>query len=150
MSLTVPPPIIGIFYGFLIWLGARWFPELSVTFPGQSAFAGILGLIGATMDATSVLAFIKARTTISPLSPSNTKKFVRTGFYRISRNPMYLGMALLLSAYGVWLGSFILVPVLCLFVWYLTTFQIKPEEIELRRKFGEGYDQYCSAVRRWI
>jgi protein-S-isoprenylcysteine O-methyltransferase Ste14 len=75
--------------------------------------------------------------------------FVTTGIYRVSRNPMYLGMLLVLSA-----GPRIcLTPspgAAALFVVFINRFQIVPEERILLAKFGDVFTDYAKAVRRWV
>jgi protein-S-isoprenylcysteine O-methyltransferase Ste14 len=104
-----------------------------------------LGLMTAT-----VIEFWKHRTTINPMKPSTTSHLVTTGVLKFSRNPIYLGDALLLLAWAIWLNSVISVLTLPLFVAYLSKFQIQPEEAELRSKFTNEYFKYCALVRRWI
>ena len=63
---------------------------------------------------------------------------------------MYLGMAILLLAWGIYLdnpGNFL---VFCLYIAFMTRFQIKPEELALAKLFGEKYEAYQSQVRRWL
>lgn len=75
---------------------------------------------------------------------------VRSGIYRFSRNPMYLGLLLVLAAVAVTFPSAPGVLVLALFVGYLDRFQIRPEERALLQKFGTEYAAYQRAVRRWL
>ena len=84
------------------------------------------------------------------MKPSNTNTLVTDGLYRYTRNPMYLGMLLLLSAYALWLGNPVAVVPLIMFVWYISRFQIMPEELALKKIFGQQFDEYTSSVRRWI
>jgi len=63
---------------------------------------------------------------------------------------MYLGMLFILFAFAVRLGNLFTFPVLILYIWYITTFQIKPEEKVLAKLFGDDYSSYCKRVRRWI
>jgi protein-S-isoprenylcysteine O-methyltransferase Ste14 len=84
------------------------------------------------------------------MSPAKTSALVSSGIYRWSRNPMYLGMALLLlgvAAWGSTLAGYLLVFVFC---WFLTRFQIIPEERALLAAFGQEFAQYMARVRRWI
>lgn len=94
--------------------------------------------------------FAFARTTINPLDPSRASSLVTSGIYRITRNPMYLSLVLLLIAYAVRLGSLAeaLGPVF--FVAYVTRFQIVPEERVLEAKFGAAFLAYKTRTRRWI
>jgi protein-S-isoprenylcysteine O-methyltransferase Ste14 len=75
---------------------------------------------------------------------------VVTGIYRISRNPMYLGMLLLLVAWAILLSNLAASLVLPLFVLYMNHFQISPEEVALASRFGADFAAYCKAVRRWL
>ena len=102
------------------------------------------------IEAVSVFAFLRARTTVTPLKPEKASTLVVSGLYRVSRNPMYLGMLILLIGWTLWLGnpaSLLLLPV---FVIYVTVFQIKPEEAALSEKFGSDFDAYRRRVRRWL
>ena len=84
------------------------------------------------------------------MKPQNTSGIVTSGLYKISRNPMYVGLLTILIGYAVWLGSvtpFLLLPV---FHFLITEMQIKPEERMLEQKFGEEYLDYKDRVRRWI
>jgi protein-S-isoprenylcysteine O-methyltransferase Ste14 len=79
-----------------------------------------------------------------------TPEIVSTGVYRFTRNPMYLGMALLQCGIGVGLANawvIVLLP-LTLAVVHLTA--IRHEETYLERKFGKAYTDYKSSVRRWL
>ena len=72
------------------------------------------------------------------------------GVFRLTRNPMYLGMALILAAWALWLGNAGGALLLAGFVAFIGRFQIAPEERALRAHFGEEFDAYARRVRRWI
>ena len=150
MKLIVPPPVQAAIAGVMMWLVARQFPELSFSFPFQRLIAGSLIAVGLVIELIAIRAFFRARTAITPFQPSKTKTLVVDGLYRFSRNPMYLGLVLLLAGWLVWLANPANVFVLGAFVAYITIFQIKPEEAVLRAKFGPEYDAYCRRVRRWV
>ncbi|MEE9302341.1 MAG: isoprenylcysteine carboxylmethyltransferase family protein, partial [Thiotrichaceae bacterium] len=81
---------------------------------------------------------------------NNASHLVTSGMYRYTRNPMYVGLAILLTGWAIYLGSaspFLLIP---LFVFVLTIQQIKPEEVILEEKFGQEYINYKNSVRRWL
>lgn len=107
-------------------------------------------LAGIALDISGILAFRKARTTVNPLSPDKSTAIVQGGPYQFTRNPMYLGMALFLLAYCVYLANPVSVAAVVAFVAYITRFQIIPEERLLLRKFGEPYASYTRSVRRWL
>lgn len=112
---------------------------------------GLALIAGALMlDLSSLFLFIKRKTTPNPFSPENASKLVTSGMYRFTRNPMYVGLALLLTGWAIYLGSlspFLLIP---LFVVVLTVQQIIPEEKILEEKFGKEYLDYKQSVRRWL
>ena len=96
------------------------------------------------------MSFRRARTTVNPLKPETSAALVSTGVYSFTRNPMYLGMALALFAWAVYLSSVwsLLGPVL--FALYITRFQIVPEERVLDGLFGASFAAYKKRVRRWL
>ncbi len=150
MKLKIPPPFQGLFAAALVWGLDQLFPALSTSFPLQKTLALVLIVVGAGIDLISVFAFFKAKTTINPLSPQATKQLVVSGTFRISRNPMYLGMLLILSGWAIWVGNVTGVLAILLFVNSITYSQIKPEEKVLEEKFGSIYTEYKASVRRWF
>jgi protein-S-isoprenylcysteine O-methyltransferase Ste14 len=117
--------------------------------PWRLALAMLLVLCGGAVALAGVLAFRRARTTVNPLRPDSASQLVVAGIYRHTRNPMYLGMALWLLAWGLWLDvppALLGVPA---FVLYLNRFQIAPEERALQALFGADFAGYCARVRRW-
>jgi len=150
MKTTIPPPILGMIIGVGMWFFDDLLPNYSIQFSGQSYLAILLGLIGLSIDIISVLAFFKAKTTINPLSPEKTNTLVINGLYRISRNPMYLGMLLMLIAWCLWLGNPVNLLLVGLFVIVINTLQIIPEESVLQKHFGQQYIDYKNRVRRWL
>ncbi|MDO4698579.1 MAG: isoprenylcysteine carboxylmethyltransferase family protein [Pasteurellaceae bacterium] len=146
MELKLPPP-------FVFLLGAGIIYALPNAFESPLILRGLAVLIAffaLVIDASALLAFRQQRTTISPLTPHNTSSLVTHGIYRFTRNPMYLGLALLLLAWSLWLAQPFGVLVLWGFVAYLNRFQILPEERILLAKFGEAFRQYQTEVPRWI
>ncbi|MOA62140.1 hypothetical protein D3C78_1874670 [compost metagenome] len=67
-----------------------------------------------------------------------------------TRNPIYLGDALILLALALGLGNWLNFLLLPLFVWFIGRFQIAPEERALQRLFGDEFLAYCARVRRWV
>jgi len=146
----IPPPIQGLIAALAIWLIAKYFPEFNLETPFQKAAAILIALIGLSIDFICAFLFIKTKTTISPINPSNTSTLVTTGLYKISRNPMYLGLLLLLTGWSLWQGNPISLLVILIFITSITLTQIKPEESALEEKFGQDYRDYKNQVRRWI
>ena len=75
---------------------------------------------------------------------------VSGGPYRLSRNPMYLGMALTHAGIGLWFNSIWILLMLAPVVWWLRTRVIPLEEAYMENKFGQPYRDYCTQVRRWF
>ena len=112
--------------------------------------AGVIVAIGLGIDFTSVAAFLTKRTTVRPEKPAEASHLVTDGLYRFTRNPMYLGLTLVMIGAGIWFGNWLGVVPIGFFVWYLTVKQIRAEEEALAEKFGEEYEAYRAKVRRWI
>lgn len=150
MHLKIPPPAVFLVAVALLAAGNRFLPDLSLTLPGQVSAALLLGLAGVVPALQAVIEFIARKTTIDPRSPEQASTLVTGGIYRFSRNPMYLGLLCLLLAFALFWGTLTVIVVAPLFVWYMTEFQIKPEEASLRQVFGSEYETYLSEVRRWL
>jgi protein-S-isoprenylcysteine O-methyltransferase Ste14 len=88
------------------------------------------------------------KTTINPFGEPAV--MVQDGFYRFSRNPMYLGMLLVLIGVGLWLGNILALLLAPAFVAIMTRWYIVREEQLLEERFGDVYRAYRSRVRRWI
>ena len=133
----------------LTTVSVRRIVEVLHTARPESILAVIIALAGGGFAATGAATFRRAGTTISPLKPENTSALVVTGVYRVTRNPMYLGLLCVLTAWTLQLGNFVVAAFPVLFVLYMNRFQIGPEERMLRSKFGADFDTYCGRVRRW-
>ena len=150
MRLKIPPVLQTLIFGLSIWITDKYLTIDKFSFSGQKILALSIFLIGATVGLVSVWQFYKKKTSVDPRDPSKASKLVTHGLYNLSRNPMYLGLAIILFSFVLWLGNiFTLIPLL-LFIWFNTTYQIKPEEEVLENLFGEDFSIYCKKVRRWI
>lgn len=150
LQLKIPPPIIGLFCAALL-LGIDYLlPQWRFASFGLQILAALFVIAGLMVELISVSLFFKSKTTVNPLKPEKSQALVTSGLYRFSRNPMYLGMLLMLTGLTLWLGNPIGVLPLIIFVAYITTFQIKPEEAVLQRIFGTAYSHYQDSVRRWL
>jgi protein-S-isoprenylcysteine O-methyltransferase Ste14 len=107
-----------------------------------------LVLVGTVFSFAGLGAFRLARTPVIPFRPSTA--LVTTGVYRFTRNPMYLGLSLILAGAGLSLGSLGALVPLPLFVWIMEHGYIRPEERFLEEIFGSNYLRYKSAVPRWL
>jgi protein-S-isoprenylcysteine O-methyltransferase Ste14 len=109
-----------------------------------------LAVFALAFSVSGVLAFRKARTTKNPMKPEAASSLVVTGVCKVTRNPMYVGLAFLLLAWAVFLWSAWALAGPLVFVSYISRFQIAPEERVLARLFGAEYSAYKSRVRRWL
>ena len=150
IQLKVPPPVVALALGLFMWLIARLTPSVAIAIPGSRLLAAVIAVSGVVIAIAGVRSFRQARTTINPLKPESTTSLVDSGIYRFTRNPMYLGMVLVLIACAVLLKNPLTLLGPVAFVLYMNRFQIRPEEVALTSLFGEKYVQYKSRVRRWI
>lgn len=150
LELRIPPPAVALITALAMWAVERWGPATAEPSTFGKAAAAALALLGIAIDLAGLAAFRRARTTINPMKPGSSSSLVTGGIYRITRNPMYLGMLCLLLAWAAYLANHwaLLGPVF--FVAYITRFQIVPEERALRRLFGEDFERYATRVRRWL
>lgn len=130
----------------VIDFGTEWFP---LDFPGQGVLRKGLAAVGIVFVLGAMISLARSRTTSDPLNPAAASTLVRSGVYRISRNPIYVGLFLLLLSWGLGRDSALGLVMLLPFI-VLTSVQIRREERALREKFGEAFTTYCARVRRWI
>jgi protein-S-isoprenylcysteine O-methyltransferase Ste14 len=150
LELRIPPPVVGLLVGAGMWAVAHALPILHVPRLVRLAAVAVLGASGVAVAIGGVIAFRRARTTVNPLKPETSSALVCTGVYSFTRNPMYLGMALVLVAWAAFLSSVWSLAGLALFAWYITRFQIVPEERVLEKLFGASFAEYRQRVRRWL
>lgn len=146
----VSPPVVGVVTGVIMWALSKTTAPLPLGDELRYALAAVLVVVGLSFDVLGLLAFRAARTTVNPMRPEKASALVSGGVYRITRNPMYVGMLCLLLAWAEFLASPLALVGPLLFMLYITRFQIIPEERILRQCFGEPYDAYLQQVRRWI
>lgn len=146
----IPPPAVVAFTGatmvFINWLAPhpRWQSGWHFAFGIAVTLAGFLIL------ALGFRALRSAQTTVDPVNPERASALVSGGIYRFSRNPMYLGFAVMLVGWAVFLGSAWAFVGPIAFVAFITRFQIVPEERAMNANFGRDFAEFCKCVRRWI
>ena len=150
MKNKIPPPIILLLCGAAMWFIAASEFAYAISIPFSLTVAIALAATGVFISARAIRQFGAVETTMSPLKPDTASSLVNTGIFSKSRNPMYVGLLLVLSGWAVWLESLSNIAVLLAFVVLITELQIKPEEAALRELFGEEYEDYCRQVRRWV
>jgi len=150
MRLKVPPVFVFTIFGVLMYLLAQFLPVGYFDFFGRKYLMFTLFTIAGSIGFISLLQFFKSKTTADPTTPLKASKLVTSGIYQFTRNPMYLGLLLMLLAWGLWLGNAFNVLLAAGFVAYMNAFQIAPEEEALLQLFDKEYRQYCTLVRRWF
>jgi protein-S-isoprenylcysteine O-methyltransferase Ste14 len=146
----VPPPAAALLIAATMWHLSAYEPALSLSAEMSEILVLFLVIVGVSFDVCGLLAFRQLKTTINPMSPNKTSALVTGGIYRLSRNPMYVGLFLFLMAWAIQLSMLwpFIGPVL--FVIYINRFQITPEERVMESKFGDEYSVYKNKVRRWL
>ena len=142
-------PVVYLFIALaLMLLLQRYFPVIQLI-EEPLAYAGVIPvLFGIMMAAISAGMFVKADTGLEPFDEATT--LVTGGFYRLTRNPMYLGMFLMLFGVAFLLGSVSTLLPLGIFVLVIRHNFVMGEERFLEAAFGQNYLDYKSEVRRWI
>ena len=150
LELRIPPPAVALAIGALMWLLSWTSPEFGFALPGGGLIAIGLAVAGAAICAIGVASFVRVRTTLNPMKPESSSTLVVSGVYKLTRNPMYLGLLLILAAWAFFISNVLAFLVLPGFVIYMNRFQIEPEERALASRFREDFDRYASRVRRWL
>lgn len=150
LEKRVPPLLLVLIVGAAMWGTATLTSPVPLNDVLRKVAAGVLFVVGALFPAAGLVAFRRARTTVDPRTPEASSALVCDGIYRYSRNPMYVGFALWLLAWGVYLGSGWGLLGVVFFVVYMSHFQIAPEERALRALFGDQFRAYEQRVRRWL
>jgi protein-S-isoprenylcysteine O-methyltransferase Ste14 len=147
-GVRIPPPL---FYAAAViggWALNRRIPLPVSTAIPLRALAWIFVLMWAALTAASIGLFRRSRTSMIPVRPASN--LVIRGPYRMTRNPMYVALALLTIGLALFINSWwpiiLLVPTLVV----VQQFVIAREESYLRRRFGDEYDAYTKQVRRWL
>jgi protein-S-isoprenylcysteine O-methyltransferase Ste14 len=150
LELRIPPPAVAALVAGGMWGVSLLAPPLDVPAIIRVAAAAAIALAGAGFSLAGVISFRRAGTTANPMKPETASSLVCSGIYTHTRNPMYVGLLLVLVAWAIFLSSaWALLGPLAL-VLYLNRFQIAPEERVLSARFGADYAAYQSRVRRWL
>lgn len=147
--LRIPPVVFVLLLGGLMWGVARALPDFGFTLPAHRIIALSLTLAGVGIAFLGVASFRRAKTTINPRQPETATTLVASGIYRLTRNPMYLGMLLVLLSWATYLANAVVFVLPASFVPLMNHLQIRPEERALAAKFGAAYEAYRTQVRRW-
>lgn len=152
LELRVPPVAAAVLAAAAMCALAAVWPGVTAAWPlALRIVAGfILSLAGLAVCLAGVVAFRRARTTVNPLTPERTTALVDRGVYAWTRNPMYVGMTLILAGLALGLANAAAAIVPAGFAFFIDRFQIVPEERALSAQFGSAFDTYRARVRRWL
>ena len=146
--LKIPPPLL-----VLILVMSNYFSSKKIDlilFPNQNLISFIILIIGVLILINPILKFIKSKTTIDPIKFKKVNKLITSGIYKYSRNPMYLGLLMIVISTSIFYLNIFSITTPILFVCWINRFQIEREEIFLTEKFGKEYILYKTKTRRWI
>ena len=147
-GVVAPPPLIylaGLAVGFAL---EALLASSSVPAAVQWGLGGVLVVAGVALLLSFNTAFSRRGTAVEPWKP--TTAIVTTGPYRITRNPAYLGMALVYAGVALMSDALWVLAPLPVVLAVVDRGVIAREERYLERKFGQEYLDYKSRVRRWL
>lgn len=153
LQLKCPPPIVMIVAGVVSSLAAQrdlLFLQQQLNVINQMAWPLVFLVVGIITAVAGIVEFSRHKTTVNPLHPEKTTSLVSTGIFQFTRNPMYLGMLIVLLGWADLLNSIWAFFGPLAFFAYITLFQIQPEEKAMHKHFGDEFSHYCSSVRRWL
>lgn len=146
----IPPPVLMFVIGLVMATALESATPSMLPVLWRGGLGGALFLAAGVFGFPAIRAFVQAKTTIDPVRLERASTLVTTGIFGITRNPMYVALTLLLCSWAALLGQpWPVIGPLC-FALYIHYFQIIPEERVLGAKFGDAYENYCLAVRRWL
>lgn len=147
-GVRIPPPLLYAAAVIGGWLLDRQWPLPVGGGVYRMVLAWVLVAAWAVLGASAIGLFRRKQTSMLPFRPAHA--LIVTGPYTITRNPMYVSLALLAVAFALFLNTWwpvlLLVPTLLA----VQRFVIVREEHYLRRRFGAEYDAYARRVRRWL
>ena len=146
--IKIPPPLIVLILIISIFFSSKKIDLINIPFQLEISFF-ILSL-GILVFINPVLKFIKSKTTINPIQFEETNRLVTSGIFKYSRNPMYLGMLMIIISTSIFYLNIYSILTPFLFILWINKFQIKREEVFLTKKFGKEYLSYKNKTRRWI
>ena len=148
MKNKIPPPLVTLFFGLCIYFSKECFTEFNLEF--LTILSYISYFAGLSILVLAVRLFKKKSTTVNPIKIENASSLVTSGVFKYSRNPMYLGMAMILFGLALMFNLIGGIIFTFLFTIYITKFQIRPEEEVMERFFGADFLKYKQNVRMWL
>ena len=148
MNNKIPPPIVTFICGLTIYFSKTFFNQFFSY--NNNIISLFLLVFGLSIFILAIKAFSRQKTTVNPLEPRQASSLVISGIFKFSRNPMYLGMLIILLSLS-WKFNLIGGMIISLFFYiFITKFQIIPEEAAMNELFGNEFINYSNKTRRWI
>ena len=148
MNNKIPPPIVTFICGLAIYFSKNFFNQFFSY--NNNTISLFLLILGFTVFTLAVKAFNRQKTTVNPLEPRQASSLVSSGIFKYSRNPMYLGMLIILLALSFKFNLVGGIVISLFFYLFITKFQILPEEEAMNELFGDEFTEYSYRTRRWI
>ena len=126
----------------------RFLPLMRFDAPWLPWAGGVLVVLGAGIAAAGKRLFRRAGTNVYTFEQPDM--LVTEGIYGFSRNPMYLGMVLIAASAALVSGTVSVCLLAAVFALAVRYWYIAYEEAEMRRRFGDRYEEYCRNVGRWF
>ncbi|MEL6208744.1 MAG: isoprenylcysteine carboxylmethyltransferase family protein [Pseudomonadota bacterium] len=146
-AIDIPPVWLVLFIA-LAWIQSRRLPVFPLDHPILDLIGGVLVGGGVLLMVFAVLQLRQAKTTVIPHLDPNA--LVTDGLFARSRNPIYLGDAMVLAGLCLFWGSWLALLLVPLFIWLITDRFILGEEERLRTAFGPSFEAWTRTTRRWI
>jgi protein-S-isoprenylcysteine O-methyltransferase Ste14 len=147
-DVKIHPPVLTFIF-LVIAYTAKWSISIPYTMPRILNIVGFVFVtLGFVLGFSAFLEFRKAQTTILP--HGSVSSIITSSIYRFTRNPIYLGFALMVIGFPLISGTLwglIIVPV---FIYSMNSLVIEREEAYLEKKFGDVYTSYKGRARRWF
>ena len=144
----IPPPLVVLILVISTFFSSKKIDLIQIPF--QSLISIFILSMGILILLNPVLKFKKSKTTINPIKFKKVNKLVTSGIYKYSRNPMYLGLLMIVISSSIFYLNIYSISTPLFFYLWINRFQIKREEVFLTEKFGEDYLSYKKKTRRWI
>ena len=146
----IPPPAVLIVCLVLMWLISRETTSLEIDSEIKLLTSSFMFLLGVSIAVAGIVSFRKAKTTVNPLKPEEASHLVVAGIFKYTRNPMYLGMLCVAIGMVIKLANLWAAVMVLVFFFYISRYQITPEERAMQKLFGDQFSDYTKRVRRWL
>jgi protein-S-isoprenylcysteine O-methyltransferase Ste14 len=150
LDARVPPLIVMLAIAGAMWTAIAAMPSARVPIPLGDVVGWSLGAVGTVVVVAGLGTFLRFGTTADPMNPGTASRLVTSGIYARTRNPMYVGMTMVLVGFAIARQHPIALALASCFPAYVGRFQIPPEERAMTRLFGSECSDYMKRVPRWL